>query len=449
MPTPPEIESAEDPQVRIGPVGGIRRYLTGARQFDRNVKLFLTVTAFRGMVIAALGTVLNLYLYSLGYDARFIGLINGVNSLAVLLISIPLGFLADRVGRRPVLLVGGMAYPASMLALSLSSSTTTILLFNFVFGAVATTYWVAGIPLLVAGTTEEQRVQAFSINSFLLWGLGPIASFASGQVVEVAAHALHVSASSSSALRAGMFFMCVLALIGALPYPFLREPQRARILRREAQHGGHMATLFLKLLLPDVILAFGLGAILTFIQLYFHVRFRMDPGPIGIVLAIGGVIAGAGTLATPAIARRWGNLHTAVRFQWMVTPAAAILAISTQLLLSVPAYWVLLTLRGMSDPVYTAFVQERVPEGYRARISGLYNVSYSIGFSLGPAASGQLQKVGGFTPAFLMGTGCYFVGASLLYLFFVDNSRRAPTYRGKRGLTSRTTLPGTDMYTPI
>jgi MFS family permease len=424
MPNTPETGPHAAPEVRIGPVGGLRRYFVGAKQFDRNVKLFLTVTAFRGMVIAALATILNLYLYSLGYDARFIGLINGVNSLAVLLISLPLGFVADRVGRRPVLLVGGIAYPVSILALALSTTTPTILVFNFIFGAVATTYWVAGIPLLVASTTENQRVQAFSINSFLLWGLGPIASFASGQVVEVAAHALHVSASSSSALRAGMLFMCVLALFGSLPYPFLREPARARLVRSEVQRAGHMATLFLKLLLPDVILAFGLGAILTFMQLYFHVRFRMDPGPIGIVLAVGGVIAGAGTLVTPVIARRWGNLQTAVRFQWMVAPAAAILAIATQLTVAIPAYWVLLTLRGMSDPVYTAFIQERVPEGYRARISGLYNVTYSIGYSLGPAVSGQLQKVGGFTPAFLMGTGCYFVGASLLYIFFARGRPR-------------------------
>ena len=87
----------------------------------------------------------------------------------------------------------------------------------------------------------------------------------------------------------------------------------------------------------------------------------------------------------------------------------------------------------MSDPVYTAFVQERVPEGYRARISGLYNVSYSIGFSLGPAVSGQLQKVGGFTPAFLMGTGCYLIGASLLYVFF---GRERPSHSrvSKRGV---------------
>ncbi len=47
----------------------------------------------------------------------------------------------------------------------------------------------------------------------------------------------------------------------------------------------------------------------------------------------------------------------------MCTPAIAVLALSTQLAIAVPVYCVVLTLRGMSDPVYTAFVQERVPEG--------------------------------------------------------------------------------------
>jgi MFS family permease len=416
--------------LRIGLEGGLRRYLEGIRELDRNVKLLLTVTAFRGMVIAALGTILNLYLYSLGYDARFIGIINGVNSLAVLLVSVPLGYLADRIGRRPVLLVGGVAYPASILALGLARSTPALLIVNFVFGVVATTYWVAGIPLLVASTTERQRVQAFSINSFLLWGVGPLASFLSGAVVEVAAGVLHVPASSSAALRVGMLFMAGLAAVGAIPYPFLREPPHSKDRQARPPPGSRMTLLFIKLLVPDVALAFGLGATLTFIQLYFHLRFHLDPGPIGVILAVGGLIAGLGTLSTPAVARRWGNLRTAVRFQWMVALPTALLALSTQLALAIPAYWLVLTLRGMSDPVYTAFVQEQVPGAYRARIAGLYNVTYSIGFSLGPAASGQLQKIGGFTPAFLMGMACYFAGASLLYVFFVRPERRAGAQAG-------------------
>ncbi|GAC1406471.1 MAG: MFS transporter [Chloroflexota bacterium] len=371
------------------------------------------------MVIATLQTVLNLYLYSLGYDSRFIGLINGANAVAVLLVSVPLGYVADRIGRRPVLLVGGIAYPLCILGLTLAQSTPAILTFNFLFGGFAAAYWVAGVPLLFASTGEHQRVQAFSINSFLLWGLGPLGALLSGQVVEIAARLLHSSASSSAALRWGMFFMVTLALVGAIPSFFLEEEPRSSQVSKDAPPPlGRLARLFTKLLLPDLVLAFGLGAVLTFIQLYFHLRFHLDPGPVGIVVASGGVIAGFATLMTPLIARRWGNLRTAVRTQWAAAPLIGLLALSVQLWLALPAYWGLLMLRGMSDPVYTAFVQERVPEVYRSRLTGFYSVTYSIGYSLGPAASGQIQQMSGFTPAFLLGAVCYFLGATLLWAFF-------------------------------
>jgi MFS family permease len=403
--------------VRLHPIQAVIRYAAGIGELDRNVRLFLTVTAFRGMVIACLQTVLNLYLYSLGYDARFIGVINGFNSVAVLVVSVPLGYLADRVGRRPILLAGGVLYPLSFLGLSLSTSTPAILLFNFIFGGVAAAYWVAGVPLLFASAREEQRVQAFSLNSFLLWGLGPLGAFLAGQVVEVAARVLDVPASSSTALRAGMFFVVLLAAAGSLPYLFLREPERgAAAVQPPAP--GRLAALFAQLLVPDLILSFGLGAVLTFMQLYFHLRFGLDPGPVGLVVGAGGAAAGLATLLAPALARRWGNLRTAVRAQWSAAPLIAVLALSHQLPLALPAYWLVLMLRGMADPVYTAFIQERVPEGYRARLTGLYSVTYSIGYSLGPTASGQLQSLGGFTPAFLMGASCYFCGSTLLYAFF-------------------------------
>lgn len=407
-------------------IRALHEYLASVRGFDRNVKLVLTATAFRGMVIACLGTVLNLYLYSLGYDSRFIGLINAANSVAVLVVSVPIGYLADKIGRRAVMLAGGIGYPLTILGLTLSHSTPWILAFNFLFGAVSSAYWVSAVPLLYSSTHDRQRVQAFSVNSFLLWGIGPIGAFASGQIVEVAARVLHTSASSTAALRTGMFFMVALAVLGAIPYPFIRERKEVReVAREEVPPLRRLTGLFTRLLLPDLVLAFGIGSVLTFTQLYFHLRFSLDPGPIGIIMAIAGLVAGVGTLLTPLASRRWGNLQAAVRFQWMVVPPMAALAVSHVLGLSIPLYWLLLALRGMSDPVYTAFIQERVPETYRSRISGFYSVTYSIGFSLGPTVSGALQKAGGFTVAFLVGTALYFLGASLLYLFFWRN-RDAP-----------------------
>lgn len=241
--------------------------------------------------------------------------------------------------------------------------------------------------------------------------------------MEIAAGALHVSASSSGALRWGMFFIVALSFAGAVPYLFLRETRApAHAGSEETPPGRAMIRLAAMLLIPDVILAFGVGAVLTFGQLFFHLRFHLDPGPIGIIMAAGGLISGIGTLSTPLLARRWGNVHTTVRLQWLQVPLMTTLAVAYLLPLAVPAYWMVLTVRGMVDPVYNAFIQERVPERYRARLTGLYSVTYSIGFSLGPAVSGAIQKMGGFTPAFLMGMACYFVGSLLLYLFFGRSS---------------------------
>ncbi|MGH2444270.1 MAG: MFS transporter, partial [Chloroflexota bacterium] len=222
---PPEVQNPE--RHRQASLGGMPGYLASIGSFERNVKLFLTVTALRGMLIASLQTVVNLYLYSLGYDARFIGIINGSNAVAVLVVSVPLGYVADRVGRRPVLLVGGAGYPLAILFLSLSHGTALIMVFNFLFGAFSSAYWVAGVPLLFASTKPHERVQAFSINSFLLWGLGPLGALISGQVVEAAARIGGTPASSSSALRIGLFFIVLLGAVGFFPLLFLRERRAA------------------------------------------------------------------------------------------------------------------------------------------------------------------------------------------------------------------------------
>lgn len=83
-------------QLRVGLAGDLIGYARARGECNRSVRLFLAVTVFRGMVIATLRTVLNLYLYSLGYDARCIGIITGVNALAVLGLSLPLRAISPR-----------------------------------------------------------------------------------------------------------------------------------------------------------------------------------------------------------------------------------------------------------------------------------------------------------------------------------------------------------------
>jgi MFS family permease len=83
--------------------------------------------------------------------------------------------------------------------------------------------------------------------------------------------------------------------------------------------------------------------------------------------------------------------------------------------------------RSMGDPVYNAFIMSQVPAEQRATASGLYSVTWSVGFSLGPALSGVIQQRAGFTPAFLVGAMTMSVGAILLRAFFLSKPRVSPS----------------------
>jgi MFS family permease len=82
--------------------------------------------------------------------------------------------------------------------------------------------------------------------------------------------------------------------------------------------------------------------------------------------------------------------------------------------------------RSMGDPVYNAFVMSQVPAEQRATISGLYSVTWSVGFSVGPALSGVIQQRAGFTPAFLAGAITLTAGAILLRMFFLRKPQPLP-----------------------
>jgi MFS family permease len=402
-------------------------YLSSVTSFERNVKLVLAGTMARGLAIGLLGTIFNLYLYSLGFSRPFIGIVNGVQALATLLVGLPLGYAADHWGRKPVLVAGGIAYPLATIGLTLTRIPALLLVLTFSFGVAATAYWVAAVPTLIANSEQKEWVRIFSVNSFLLWGIGPFGALLGGGVAQLAAVVLHVSSSSSSALRIALYFMTLIGSLGAIPFFFIRE-SRSPVVKRSTDTEKSPIGLFIRLMVPDAALAMGAGSVLTFIQLYFHLRFSLVPGTIGLVMAGGGIAGGLATLVAPALAHRWGTLGTVLRLQCISGPLMLILALVPWVALAILCYWALMASARMTDPIYTTFAQGQVPDTLRARLAGIYNVTYAIGFGLGPTISGFLQSYGGFTLAFIYGMGCYLLGATLLFIFFGRPSvRRAAT----------------------
>ena len=265
----------------------------------------LGYTLVKGLQLTLYNLIFPLYAYSLGYNQETIGRLNATGALMVLVASVPLGMLADRVGRARLLTISAFLSPLTLLGIALSSSLPLLVLWILAQNAVAVVYWSATSPLLIGAVPEARRVRVFSINSFFLWGIGALGSTIGGFVTVAAARALGVGQDNTAALRAALLFNAVLILVGALPLWRIRTVASAgdgaagRAPLRLAD-----LRLFGRLLVPDALQACGSGAIIGFLPLFFALRFGVEPATLGWLFTVTGVLGGVAALGAPTLVRR-------------------------------------------------------------------------------------------------------------------------------------------------
>jgi MFS family permease len=430
VPNPSESKSALD-QVETVPPGKPRPTLS-VLHLPRNVYLLLFFTMGKGFQLTIATLNVNYYAHSLGYRPDFIGLLSAMPALGALISAIPTGMLADRIGRKPVLIASAILTPLFLAGIGLGTSPYWLLGCAFMQGVVSNAYWVTNLPLLAENTTEQQRVGIFALNSFLLLGVGALGNLLGGAIPEFVAGLMHVSPASTIPLRWGVLAAASSTFIFGLPLWFLREPKRQRGATSRNNISRPLETkeklpvpLFAKLLIPDLLFTIGEGAVVGLIQLFFILRFHLLPGLLGIIFTISGFAGGIFSLTAPLFVHRWGKLRIITTVMYLSAPLMILIGYAPTLWLAIGGEYTRSIMRTLIEPVYAAFAMERVSDRYRATLSGFYSVTWSIGYSIGPAAAGWLQTNVSLSTSFVFGACCLTLSASLL-LFFFGRPRARP-----------------------
>lgn len=414
--------------------------------YHRNVYLMLLFTLGKGLQLSIAALTTNLYLYALGYRSEFIGIVTAVPAIGAFLAAIPIGMLADRWGRKPLLLWSGLLNPLALVAIGLSTNPALIVGASLVNGLLSGGYWVTNLPVLTESTSDDQRVGVLALNSFLLLGVGALGGLVGGFVPELVANLLHVSAHAVVPLRWGVLSSGIIVLLPVIPLFWLQEHERvgraapapatadataaeyeSRAVEAAEPHTtepvdpvGRRATvvLFVKLLIPDILFTTSQGAVVGLLQVYLFLRFRVDPGSIGALYSIAGLIGGGMALTAPRMVRRWGGLRTAILMQYLSAPAMLMTGLAPTFPLAASGEFARNIFRGFFDPVYASFTMGSVSRRLRATLSGFYSVTWSIGATIGPGVAGVLQQRVSLSGGFYLGAACVTLSATLLWLFF-------------------------------
>ena len=101
---------------------------------------------------------------SKGYSTAYAGGVLGAVGLGSMVASIVAGVLADRLGRRPVLLWSQVACSATLVVLGLSDGAVAILVLSTLFGFFSNASRPAYSAMMADIVPVEDRVRAFSLH---------------------------------------------------------------------------------------------------------------------------------------------------------------------------------------------------------------------------------------------------------------------------------------------
>ncbi|MGZ3664845.1 MAG: MFS transporter [Ktedonobacterales bacterium] len=429
-----------------------KSYLKPYLGYQRNVYLLLLFTLGKGFQLGIAAVSVNLYVNSIFHDTDFVGIVAAMPAVGALAAGVPIGFLADRMGRKPLLLISGLLNPLALAAIGLSTSAPLLVIASLCNGFLSSAYWVTNLPMLTESSTEEQRVGVLALNNFLLLGVGALGALIGGAVPEFVGSLVHQPADHTLPLRWGVLAASIVVFLSALPLFWLKESQtrkaaaegaaaaqevHAEALPVEVASGasapayvavqpavetppdrGAVRLLFMKLLIPDLLFTTGEGAVVALLPVFFNLHFGVGVGVLGVLITVAGLIGGATSLSAPYIERRWGRLRMATTMQYLSAPFMLVIGLSPVFPLAAAAEFGRQILRGLFEPVYAAFAMGRVSARNRATLSGFYSLTWSLGFSIGPISAGFLLKHVGSSTAFMLGAACLVASATLLRVFF-------------------------------
>ena len=340
-----------------------------------------------------------------------VGMVLAAYSLMQFICAPLLGRLSDRVGRRPIIMVGLFGSAIGYLIYGFAWSFGVLLLSRIVHGACAAT--VSTAQAYVADTTaESQRAH----------GMGMIgAAFGLGFVLGPALGGLLGHAS----LRTPALFAAALSLanlvFAALALPESHVPDRASRLDLGAV-AGRLMRLPRELRRGTPLRLFTLGFMVTFAFAALETTFAMMvPLRYGYgAFGVGALLAFAGTVQAVAqgyLVRRFvGRVGEA----GLITAGIAMFAVGLAPLASLGSHGLLVAFLGLvslgyglSSPAIASLISKSVARELRGEALGTNQSALSLARIAGPVAGGlAYQLIGPAAP--YLGGGAVALGALLL-----------------------------------
>lgn len=391
------------------------------RVMNRDARILVLTRALRSFSAAILSVSFTIYLSKLGASSVTLGLVFTGISLFSAVRSFIEGLIADRYGRKPILLysaclmiIGGSVYA---LTRELSVLLATSVLVGI--GGMLP-YTPAEQAILTEKVSSEDRTMAFSINSFLGTVAGVFGSFAAGLPELLQKWGVPELASYRP-------IYVIYAFVGLVTLVFFTVIEETVVVkeddpREEDQEELNMDERRFLMKWSAVITLDMIGGsfINNFVPYWFYLRFGVGLGAIGTLFGVSRILSAFSFILGYKLAERVGTIRATV----MSRIPVVVINTLTPLL---PSYIIVASMRGFMSmfsmidvPLRQSYLMGVVGARRRASAAGIVSVVSRFTAAGAPILTGYFFEYVSTSLPFYIAASFQFLSCSLMYVLFRD-----------------------------
>jgi MFS family permease len=366
--------------------------------------------------IGVFALIFNLYLVQLGYDEAFIGAFNAVNTLAMGVTCIAIGFLVNRFGAWSCILWGTLEFVLVSVVLCFVTTGPLILVFSALNGLGQAFILTVQMPFIIEWAPRKQATAAAAVSSSLNAASFMVGSLLGGALPTALAGLLSIHSDSVTAYRWTLALGMALTALGLIPILLMqtvrREKHHADFHLGHTQLPSHNERRQVRrdvgaLALLGVFLAFGVGAVEPFYNVLLG-DMGLRAGSIGLIFALSGLAATLLSLLAPLAFRKLGAIGAQLLTRLAPVPFHLALIVFPSAALVSLGYATRRISGSMAWPIESAHVGGLLPPTARAHAFGLRSAAWNLGYALAAFVSGiVIARTGSYTPAYVaLGVFC-------------------------------------------
>ncbi len=396
----------------------------------REAKLLVYLSFLPGLAVGFIYTDISFFLTQVqGLSPFWMGVTIGTMSVTLVATSVPLGILADRYGKRSMLILGNLLAGVSLIGFALTANVALLMLIAVVEGLGEAAFAVSINALLADKAGDEKRTSVFSLGAFLGWTSGALGAFSISSVSLFEEFGL-----STKQAHIVLYVVVGLLALSITPLFFkVRETKTESQVQRRILLPRKSKKVLIRFSLYSVAIAFGAGLFVPLMTLWFSTSYGVSDAVSGPVLGVSNILTAGAVLLAPGLARRLGLVKAIVVFQASSTVFMVAVPSSPTFAIAGVIYTARVLLMNLSNPLEQSLLMGLVSPDERGAASGIVASLWRLPNSLSVMIGAAMIGAGLLALPFYVATVLYIFSICILWVMFKNarlpeeavNSRQA------------------------